>query len=413
MGGIEAKIRGGAFGVGLAEHVREAYNFLAINYSPGDEIFLVGFSRGAFTARSVAGLISYLGLLTRDGLPWFSEVYTDYQHRNERKYRPEYPDEPFRNKPSAGDPRYVDELERRGLTRLDIPIKAIGVFETVGALGIPRSGLLEMAGLQEPPREMSFYDTALSSNVENAFQGLALDEQRRPFKPALWEKPRGCTTRLKQVWFPGVHANVGGGYADQELSDITLAWMISLLEDFLSFYEDFTTREEGSNKPYYRKQSKPLRPWSFGKIYDSLTGLYRLTSPKTRTPGAYRRTDPEGRGTGSGLLRNTNEFIHPCVRARVALRGPGTGDEGDYDPKALRDWDYDYRTPPGRSAKELPLVVWRKVRDKDRDDGQDEIPESILAETEWRLLERKGSEEVRRYLERPLSRSTPRRRMSF
>lgn len=131
-GGVISRIVGGATGMGLEENVRETYSFIAINYHPGDEIFLLGFSRGAWTARSVAGMIGALGLLTRQGLPMFPEIYKDFKHRLDPTYVPRSLDIPFPDKPPFEDPAYVAELERRSLTRLDIPIKAVGVWDTVG-----------------------------------------------------------------------------------------------------------------------------------------------------------------------------------------------------------------------------------------------------------------------------------------
>jgi Uncharacterized alpha/beta hydrolase domain (DUF2235) len=130
-GGILSRAIGGATGEGLEENVRETYSFLAINYREGDEIFLVGFSRGAWTARSVAGMIGALGLLTREGLPMFPEIYLDFERRADPNYVPRWPDVPFPDKPPF-DPAYVTELQRRRLTRTNIPIKAVGVWDTVG-----------------------------------------------------------------------------------------------------------------------------------------------------------------------------------------------------------------------------------------------------------------------------------------
>ena len=117
---------------GLSTNIREAYSFICNNYSTDDEIFLFGFSRGAFTARSIAGLIAGVGLLTKAGLPYLAEVFKDFENRENPNYRPSDPDSPFPNKPSVSDTRYEEELEKRDLTRLDINIKVVGVFDTVG-----------------------------------------------------------------------------------------------------------------------------------------------------------------------------------------------------------------------------------------------------------------------------------------
>ena len=132
---LKDRLLGGAIGAGLAENIREAYSFIANNWAPGDEIFLIGFSRGAYTARSVADLIGVMGLLTKAGMADFYAIFKDYQNSWDPSYRPEYPNVPFRNKPSARDPRYVAELakvcdveatSRRGTARL-----------TVGSVALP------------------------------------------------------------------------------------------------------------------------------------------------------------------------------------------------------------------------------------------------------------------------------------
>lgn len=86
----------------------------------------------SFTARAIAGLIDNIGMLTKDGLPYLSEIFRDVQHRHDADYKPKNPNKPFKNKPSVMDPRYRHELERRGMTRLDVPIKVVGVWDTVG-----------------------------------------------------------------------------------------------------------------------------------------------------------------------------------------------------------------------------------------------------------------------------------------
>jgi uncharacterized protein (DUF2235 family) len=117
------------------------------------------------------------------------------------------------------------------LTRVNDPdgkriaIQAIAVWDTVGSLGIPEIPLLTKIGIPHYQKEYKFYDTELESNTKHAFQALALDEHRAPFVPTLWErKGDESAIDLRQVWFPGAHKNVGGGYPDQELANITLAW---------------------------------------------------------------------------------------------------------------------------------------------------------------------------------------------
>ena len=138
---------GGGTGAGLSEHIREAYGFLANNYQPGDEIFLIGFSRGAFTARSIAGLIASVGLLTKRGLPHFYEVFKDWENQDKPSHVPQFVTP---NKVGVLSPEYTQELEKvrfqsrcnpkdladfliqRNLSVIKVPIKAVGVWDTVG-----------------------------------------------------------------------------------------------------------------------------------------------------------------------------------------------------------------------------------------------------------------------------------------
>ncbi|KAF2687322.1 hypothetical protein K458DRAFT_386150 [Lentithecium fluviatile CBS 122367] len=378
----------GTTGEGLSDNVREAYSFLANNYHPGDEIFLLGFSRGAFTARSIGGLIGEIGLLTKKGLPSLAEIFQDVRHRRNPDYVPKNPDIPFPRKPSADDPRYASELERRGLTRLDIRIKAIAVWDTVGSLGTPRVGWLTKVGLQSnESKEMSFYDTKLANCVENAFQALALDERRSAFSPAIWEKPEGNRTTLRQVWFPGAHSNVGGGYDDQQLANITLAWMMSQLAPFLDLREEYVFEQEDDNEKYYRREGQEIRPWSFGEITNSMKGLYALGGRLTRTPGFYKEVDPFTGRTTDRPLRLTNEYIHASVRTRFRLDGPGVSDKGFYECRALTD-NYklvvDYGADTTRAGD--PDIYWKL---KFKDPGAAKIlPEAPLWGVEKELCRR-------------------------
>ncbi len=157
------RILGGAFGFGLFANIRSAYRFLALNYDEGDDIFVVGFSRGAYTARSLVGMIGRIGLLTRDAL------VADKLEEAESRYRagPEG---------ASGFALSPDEFRHR-FCHTTSPITLLGVFDTVGALGVP--------GAVRNKRQ--FHDVNLSPIVECARQALALDERRLKFEPSLWE----------------------------------------------------------------------------------------------------------------------------------------------------------------------------------------------------------------------------------
>ncbi|KAL8786866.1 MAG: hypothetical protein Q9195_008023 [Heterodermia aff. obscurata] len=366
-------IVGGGTGAGISENIREAYAFLATNYDVGDEIYLIGFSRGAFTARSIAGFLNCIGLLTMAGMEDFYSIFKDWENQDKKHYRSNWPDKPFSNRPSAADPTYALTLESLGLTRLNITIRAVGVWDTVGALGIPSIGIF-------PPHnhEYSFVNTKVSNNVEYAFQALALDEHRKTFSPTIWERPEGPAKlkQLKQVWFPGVHSNIGGSYDDSSMADLTLTWMISHLSPFLSFHPEYISYIHEQNIDYYTAQKTPLRHWSLGKIYNSTTGIEALAGSKVRTPGRYRQLSSSGED-GGRWLEDTQEYVHASVRLRIGLGGLGTEDKGPYKPRAMEGWKCFSNGVEGG---------WKWVYEDEVAERKIELREDELGEVELGLL---------------------------
>ncbi|KAH7347551.1 hypothetical protein B0T11DRAFT_291481 [Plectosphaerella cucumerina] len=243
-GNVLDRVTGGMFGAGLEQVIRETYNFVCTNYVDGDEIVLIGYSRGAFTARSVADMIASLGLLTPAGLDSFYPIFEDYEHIGDSKRAredflcdalPVYGGEKGEAKLLWEAHRkevYKEWLKSLGYTRdthrdgTPITIKALAVWDTVGTLGVPPAPIIGIAGSSD---QWKFTNTEISDKVENAFQALGLDEPRYAFRPALWERINGNTTNLKQVWFPGNHGGVGGGWHDQQMATISLAWMCDQL----------------------------------------------------------------------------------------------------------------------------------------------------------------------------------------
>jgi hypothetical protein len=236
------------------------------------------------------------------------------------------------------------------LTR-DIEIEAIGVFDTVGALGVPIHPLIWKAFPWIPTflkSEHRFYDTSLGNHVKHAFHALALDEHRAAFSPAVWEKPPGCNTNLEQVWFSGVHTNIGGGYRDTATANITLAWMMEKLRPFVRFSDTYLRDAVIANQTFYKTQpmedsqantsfTNPTWGWGIGLLYNSNRLPTRLAGSLNRTPLLYQQTRYEtGQSTGE-LLRNTGEMIHPSVRARKQFGGRDWRG-GPYQSQALKDW---------------------------------------------------------------------------
>lgn len=205
-------LRGGAFGYGLDVNVRQAYRFLSNYYRPGDEIHVFGFSRGAFTARSLVGFIYAAGLLRAETCTTENEAQAWAYYRTPPADR------------LSGEWRKLQPLVNAGT----VEIECLGVFDTVGALGVP---LDLFRGLNQ--ETYAFHNTELTSIVKRSFHAVAIDEARRSFEAALWRTPKfkryGSLT--EQVWFPGAHADVGGGYLDWEndehgLEEIALDWMV-------------------------------------------------------------------------------------------------------------------------------------------------------------------------------------------
>lgn len=236
------RIRGGAFGWGLSNKIRDAYRFLISNYDPGDALFFFGFSRGAYTVRSTVGLIRNSGLLKREYADHVGAAYRLYRRRD-----------------SASHPAAVEsQLFRKSFSH-EPRVQFIGVWDTVGALGIPLDGPLRILNYR-----WRFHDVQLSRSVDNAYQALAIDEKRKPFAPSIWEQhPEAAGQTLEQVWFAGVHSNVGGSYSDTGLSDIALLWMVG--------------KAERCGLAFDREALRRLvNPDPLGKLEDSQTWYYRL-----------------------------------------------------------------------------------------------------------------------------------------
>jgi uncharacterized protein (DUF2235 family) len=259
---------GGLTGAGLGENIREAYQFIAANYdqTAGDEIYLIGFSRGSFTARSIASFISDVGLLTPAGMVYFYPIFQDWENQMKTDWKPN-PNFPWKApRPNAAEKEYTDKLHQLGYTRKGVKINAVACYDTVGSLGIPHLGIFE--DLFNPKSraqhsiDYSFINTSVPALVEHAIHALALDEMRELFAPTMWELPNPKPgQKLTQCWFSGSHADVGGYYDDCRSADITLAWMISQLKDYITFDYDLLKMQ------YYKPtKTEPPRAWSCGKL---------------------------------------------------------------------------------------------------------------------------------------------------
>ncbi len=208
IGTDSQKILGGATGVGIDTNIEDCYRFLSLNYVDGDEIYLFGFSRGAYTVRSLAGMIYCSGLLDRPHVTKTHEAYELYRDRGIK-------------------PRDQKAVEYRATYGASVPITLIGCFDTVGALGIPGIPAFKKFNDQLNKR-YRFHDTTLNRKIQNGLHAVAIDEIREIFDVTRMKKhPEAENQRVIEKWFPGEHGCVGGGTQEHSgLSDAALQWMI-------------------------------------------------------------------------------------------------------------------------------------------------------------------------------------------
>jgi uncharacterized protein (DUF2235 family) len=300
------RLSGGALGQGLEDNIHDAYRFLVANYEPGDELYFFGFSRGAFTARSIVGMIRKCGILGREHVQHYHDAITLYRSD-------QHPDDP--------DP--VALRKRYSLCGAEeIPVTCIGVWDTVGSLGIPLRGL---RGLTRG--KYQFHDTQLSGTVRHAYHALAVDEHRAPFEPTLWTyKPKPGQV-VEQVWFCGAHSDVGGGYPEFALSDITLGWMLE------------KARGAGLALDRSALETHEIRASALGPMHNSKVGLYRMTPGIDRTIGIAK--------TDAGASSDARDSVDPTQSLHETVRERWDGD-ATYRPENVRA--YFKRTGDPRGA---------------------------------------------------------------
>lgn len=290
-GGRWDRIKGGVFGVGLSENVKQAYEWLGRNLNPGsdqqssDKIFIFGFSRGAFTARSLAGLIGKCGIPDASNGNLANIVETAY-----RIYRMA----PGQAANDAARDHAKQYSHSRNGSEIVNEVWFVGVWDTVGALGVPLK-LLNSIGRSKH----RFHDVTLGAHIKHAYHAVAIDERRKPFKPTLWLNINlQANQKVEQVWFPGVHSNIGGGYVDSGLSDRAFLWMCLKARDAgLAF-----------NPPF---MSRRVDPNYHGELRDSMTAVYKALGPETRNIGETVTV-----GIGGSQPAFAGEFIHYSAKER-------------------------------------------------------------------------------------------------
>jgi len=218
------KLLGGAIGLGLKQIIKECYGFVVADFAAGDEIYIFGFSRGAYAARALAGLIGASGIQRQAGADTFEVAWQHYRVKPAVRRQPETANSADRK--TIADYKALTARQAFHDTRT---VKCVAVWDTVGSYGIPAGFGLAPLARYFTLAVLGFHDTSFGDHVEVGLHAVGVDEHRRPFVPTFWTIAKGLKPKghVEQTWFAGAHCNVGGGYADSGLSDQALVWMIA------------------------------------------------------------------------------------------------------------------------------------------------------------------------------------------
>jgi uncharacterized protein (DUF2235 family) len=305
---VGAKLSGGVFGYGINEIIIDAYEWLIPIYADGDEIFIFGFSRGAYAARSLAGLIATSGIIQPGSPIGVGELYERYKSG---KARTLYQLDDAQKAGTLGESTILERWLLKYSYRA--PIHMVGVWDTVGALVGP----------------YSFLETGLRQPLKNAYHALAIDEHRKTFRPTLYtqnfhsdrapdKQPKlRDISSVEQRWFVGAHANVGGGYNSDLLAQIPLKWLKRKAESHgLEFSSQLDDQDESCNAAIND---------SFKEMFYGLYYYFTFGTAFYREIGAAPIID------GAKTTRTVNETIDKSVFDRVRQCG-------DYRPANLVKW---------------------------------------------------------------------------
>lgn len=340
---------GGAFGVGLKRNVLELYKFLCRNYREGDRIYAFGFSRGAFTIRVLVGFVATQNLVKfeseRELDPYALDAYRAYRRRYGGRLRKGSVErirhvELLRNlrdrivawrRRRQGFKTY-DQVEKREVPSIDF----VGVWDTVAAYGMPIAELTRAIDKWIWPLSMPNYK--LSEKVKAARHALALDDERDTFHPLLWDEVRSRNPeRIRQVWFAGMHSDVGGGYPDDGLAQFPLAWMMEEAERADLRFRPDAVSEVRRRLSHSAPMHNSRRGFAAYYRYQPRRIDARMAAPE---PTALVMRSPNDRG------RLTSVKIHESVLERIRSGVEGyapivlperyeiVGKEGGFAPQA-------------------------------------------------------------------------------
>jgi uncharacterized protein (DUF2235 family) len=301
---IPLRLLGGAMGFGFSQNVKDLYTELAYAFEPNDKLYLFGFSRGAYTVRALAGFIQCCGIL--DVQRFDQQQVADAVDKCWKVFRKiaftsSVRDAPRREKiPSQHSGKDNDSTGSRlaidpntGLQRYSpVRIELLGVWDTVGAIGAPIAELRKLINVFYP---LIFDELTVGPWVRRACHALSIDDERLTFTPELWNERDGKDERIRQVWFAGVHSNVGGGYPKHGMSLVTLEWMMSEAKECgLNFLD--------SDADYVKKHNDVQ-----DKLYDSRESL-----------AVYYRWNPRNIADLCKAHKIPEAKIHTSVIERIA-----------------------------------------------------------------------------------------------
>lgn len=311
------KLKGGMFGIGINKEVVDAYEWLIEHYEPNAKVFIFGFSRGAFTARSLAGFISECGLLKAGSPVSLNQLYERYRKGNTVK-----------SVRALGNVLDISTLPIEDkwikIYSRPIPIWFQGVWDTVGALGVPLPFFPKVSR-----SSFAFLETDLRINDTHAYHALAIDEHRETIAPTLWKKSTKkqgdnfsarTLDAVEQRWFVGAHANVGGGYKSDLLPQIPLNWLMNkAISHGLTFKDNVVIDGDENSCPICDSYA------------EMLNGIYKAYKTLTCAGDYYRPIGIEPIDTIDVVITNINETIDVSVFERWRK------DEA-YRPQNLSDW---------------------------------------------------------------------------
>ena len=300
------RLIGGAFGFGFRKNVKDLYTELVHVYEPGDHIYLFGFSRGAYTVRALSGMIEYCGILDIKNVEkvgykslkervdrcWTAFRREAFQRVTERKRRNNLPSSDTTQQDGKRREAFGACMDDKHLPHGAVTIEFVGVWDTVGAVGTPFEELRDLFNWIYP---MRFSELTPSSRIKRACHALSIDDDRRTFYPELWNERGIRATQVDQVWFAGVHSNVGGGYVKHGMSLVALDWMMAEAERCgLRFIE--------ADRDYVRTHQDV-----HDELYDARAGL-----------GVYYRWEPRNLVKLCRAHHMTQPKIHVSVFERIA-----------------------------------------------------------------------------------------------